>query len=77
MEVSLQIARVVAVIALLCISAALSTPPGRLPLALRGLRRVMRRDAGLPDKDAASAASPLRRCLSFLFLVLAILLVVI
>ena len=35
-----QVARVVAVVAMLGIAAALATPPGRLPIALRGLARL-------------------------------------
>ena len=38
-----QILRIVAVVALLCVAAALATPPGRLPLALRGLAKMLGR----------------------------------
>ena len=38
----LQIARLVAVLALLCVAAAIATPKGRLPLALRGLAKMLR-----------------------------------
>ena len=41
---ALQILRVAAVIALLGAAAAVATPKGRLPLALRGLGRTLRRD---------------------------------
>ena len=65
MQACWQLARVVAVIGLLVAAALVVTPPGRLPLALRGLRKVMRRDAGAaPDKDLS--ASPLRRFAAFL-----------
>ena len=37
---------VVLVIALLGAAAALATPPGRLPLALRGVYRVLKKDRG-------------------------------
>ena len=37
----LQIARLVAVVALLCVAAAIATPKGRLPLALRGVAKVL------------------------------------
>jgi len=67
MPPALQLLRVVAVVALLCLSAALAAPPGRLPLALRGIRRMMRRDADLAGPGAAdAAASPMRRALAFL-----------
>ena len=36
-----QIARICAVIALVCIAAALATPKGRLPLVLRGLAKML------------------------------------
>ncbi|MBR2837765.1 MAG: hypothetical protein IKE55_03175 [Kiritimatiellae bacterium] len=37
-----QLLRVAAVVALMCAAAALATPPGRLPLALRGVARLLR-----------------------------------
>ena len=39
-----NLVKVVAVLALLVVAAALATPPGRLPLALRGLNKLLRRD---------------------------------
>ncbi len=39
MYVSLQIVRIIAVIALVCVAAAMVTPKGRLPLALRGVAK--------------------------------------
>ena len=44
MNTSFQILRIVAVIALVCIAAALATPKDRLPLALRGLAKLLRTD---------------------------------
>ena len=53
-----NLVKVVAVLALLVVAAALATPPGRLPLALRGLNKLLRRDRGLPaDPGAAPAAT--------------------
>ncbi len=53
MSVPLQVARLVLVVALLGVAAYLATPKGRLPLALRGLRRVLSADAALkPEKGA-------------------------
>ena len=63
-----NLVKVVAVLALLVVAAALATPPGRLPLALRGLNKLLRRDRGLPaDPGAAPAAtaSTGRRILAF------------
>ena len=37
-----QIARLVGVVALLCVAAAIATPKGRLPLALRGVAKLFR-----------------------------------
>ncbi|MBR2920909.1 MAG: hypothetical protein IKC27_06115 [Kiritimatiellae bacterium] len=73
MELFHQGLRVAAVIALLCISAALATPPGRLPLALRGIKKIMRKDQGLaPDKSTEATVSPRRRFLAFLVALLAV-----
>ena len=67
---------VVLVIALLGAAAALATPPGRLPLALRGVYRIMRKDRGEsaapPDSGPASLW---RRVLAFVLVVIAALLV--
>ena len=38
---SVQVLRVAAVVALVCAAAALASPPGRIPLALRGLARAL------------------------------------
>ncbi|MBQ7234892.1 MAG: hypothetical protein IJS36_05755 [Kiritimatiellae bacterium] len=46
----LQIARISAVVALLGAAAALASPKGRLPIALRGIRRALgRADAAAHD----------------------------
>jgi len=72
------ILRIVLVIALLCVAAALATPRGRLPLALRGLQRIIARDHEVPS----SAAPPVRqsaakRFAAFLLVLLAVLVAVI
>ena len=70
--VALQIARLVGVLALLIVAALLATPPGRLPLALRGVYRILRRDRGLPDAAPAAAAAPTgKRALAFLLVLVA------
>ena len=73
---AVQIIRLVAVIALLVGAAVLATPRGRLPLALRGVWRIMRKDRGegaapLPGEVRASA---LRRFLAFIMVVVAVVL---
>lgn len=69
---ALQLARLVGVLALLIVAAMLATPPGRLPLALRGVYKILRRDRGLPDGvPAADAAPTWKRALAFLLVLLA------
>ena len=71
-DMALQVARLVAVVALLAGAALLAAPRGRLPLALRGLWRIMRKDraedAAFPGEVRASAW---RRLLAFLMVVAA------
>ena len=58
-NVLLWIGRIIAVVALLCFAAALATPPGRLPLALRGLQKMLRKDrAGEAPSHVGEASSP-------------------
>ncbi len=61
----IQILRVVAVLALLGVSAAVATPKGRLPLALRGVYRIMRRDRGESAADGSEKVPASRRLLAF------------
>lgn len=69
---ALQLARLVGVLALLIVAAMLATPPGRLPLALRGVYKILRRDRGLSDGvPAADAAPTWKRVLAFLLVLLA------
>ena len=63
--------RVVAVIVLLVVAACLATPPGRLPLALRGIKRIMRKDAGDDAPQVEAKASHLRRLTAFLLVLAA------
>ena len=66
-----QIVRLVAVIALVCVAGALATPPGRLPLALRGLQRILRQDRGNAPAAAEPRASLCRRLIALLLVVVA------
>ena len=63
--------RFVAVIALLGIAAALATEKGRLPLALRGMKRMLQRDAGASEQQARKAVPLWKRLLAFALVVLA------
>jgi hypothetical protein len=67
-----EAARVLAVVALVCAAASLATPPGRLPLALRGIRRMLHKDSGAPRQRSADEPAPLwRRVLAFFLVLLA------
>ena len=73
MSDAVQIARLAAVVLLLVAAALAATPRGRLPLALRGLWRTMRRDGavagGAPSGEPVGAA---RRWLAFLLVAVAV-----
>ena len=61
-----QLVRVIAVVSLLIVAAALATPKGKLPLALRGVYRIMRRDAGLNEDAPGDVRTPVwKRLLAF------------
>ena len=67
---------VILIIALLGAAAALATPPGRIPLALRGVYRIMRKDRGESAAPPNLGPAPLwRRILAFVLVVFAALLV--
>ena len=79
-NVLLWIGRIIAVVALLCFAAALATPPGRLPLALRGLQKMLRKDQSAAGGEASSppqqktahpSLSPARRIAALLLVLLA------
>ena len=80
MNTALQLARLVAVLALICVAAAIATPKGRLPLALRGLAKLLARDRGRSiavDDTRLQSVSGGKRTLAFLLVLLAILLALI
>ena len=63
---------VVLIIALLGAAAALATPPGRIPLALRGVYRVLKKDRGECAAPPNSGPAPLwRRILAFILVLIA------
>ena len=86
-----QIARICVVIALVCIAAAIATPKGRIPLALRGLAKMLnavpspsRRQALAGDphyhasrRDGDGTVSAGKRTLAFTLVLLAVLLALI
>ena len=69
-QVALEIVRIVAVIALVCVAAAVLTPKGRMPLALRGICKILRKDRTLAGAEQDKIPEPvsLRRRLLGLFL---------
>ena len=81
-----QLVRICLVIALVCVAAALATPKGRLPLALRGLAKMLQ-GCKVAEFQGSSTLQPCnpgtlkpsawKRGLAFLFVVLAILLALI
>ena len=80
MNAAIQIARLVAILALLCVAAAIATPKDRIPLALRGLAKMLRKDdiqAFEHSEHSNIQVSPARRLLAFFLVLLAILLALI
>ena len=77
-EALVWIAKIVLVVALLGVAAALATPKGRLPLALRGLKRILDRDRNRSADDGCGGSGPsaTRRFVAFVLVVLAVLVVV-
>ena len=68
-----ELLRVIAVVALLGVAAAIATPRGRLPLALRGLQRVL----GKPAKEnGGEPVGMVRRLVACALVVAALALVV-
>ena len=66
---------VVLIIALLGAAAALATPPSRIPLALRGVYRIIKKDRGESAAPPSSGPAPLwRRILAFFLVLIAALL---
>ena len=80
MNAVLQIARLAVILALLCVAAAIATPKGRLPLALRGLAKLLKNDGvrTVEHPEHPNIRVPLaRRFLAFFLVLLAILLALI
>ena len=72
MTVAVEIVRMIAVIALLIVAAVLATPPGRMPLAMRGILRILRRDRGEKVPMTNDCAAPgWKRLVAFLLVLAA------
>ncbi len=69
------VVRIVLVVALLGVAAAISTPRGRLPLALRGLKRMMRQDRGekaTTATDSGVSVPTWKRLIAFILVLAAV-----
>ena len=70
---AVQITRLVAVLSLLVAAALAATPRGRLPLVLRGMWRVMRRDGAVSgDVPCGEHVGASRKWLAFLLIMVAV-----
>lgn len=68
----LELVRVIAVITLVVAAAALATPQGRVPLALRGVLKILRRDGqAAPAVPEVRPVSFARRFLAFVLVLIA------
>ena len=68
----LELVRVIALITLVVAAAALATPQGRVPLALRGVLKILRRGGrAAPAVPEVRPVSPLRRFLAFVLVLIA------
>lgn len=61
MHTAIEIVRIVGVLALVAVAAVLLTPKGRVPLALRGLSRMLGKDANKSISGACEREVPFRR----------------
>ena len=70
---AVQIARVASVVLLLAAAALAATPRGRMPLALRGLWRVMSRDGvAAGGEQSGESVGVARRVLAFVLVMAAV-----
>ena len=64
--------QVIAVLALVVVAAVLATPPNKVPLALRGLMRIMKKDCGLAADGTGAGRVPVwKRLLAFVLVLIA------
>lgn len=70
----MQLVRVILVILLVVTAAVLSTPKGRLPLAVRGLAKILRRDGQETAPNEVKPVPAWKKFLAFILVILAALL---
>lgn len=70
----MQLVRVILVILLVVFAAVLSTPKGRLPLAIRGLAKILRRDGKNAVTNEVKEVPIWKKTLAFLLVIIAALL---
>ena len=70
----IEIVRLLAVMALVCAAAAIATPKGRVPLALRGVLRILQKDralSGAAQNESQQPVSLAKRLLAFVLVLAA------
>lgn len=72
---NLEIIRICAVMALLVIASIISTPKNKIPLALAGIRRILKQQLGNSEKPEPVAAY--KRLIAFLLVIAAAVIAVI
>ena len=71
------ISKIVAVVALLGAASAVATPRGRLPLALRGMKKILRQDRGESAAEPEKRVAGWRKLLAFVLVIGAVLVAVV
>lgn len=67
----MQLVRVILVILLVVFAAVLSTPKGRLPLAIRGLAKILRRDGKNAATNEVKEVPIWKKTLAFVLVIIA------
>ena len=67
----LNFIRMILVLALVIVAAALATPKNRVPLALRGILRILRKDKGMSASQPPAPVPAWKRLLAFVLIILA------
>lgn len=68
-----ELISVIVVMALVVTAAVLSTPKGKLPLAVRGLAKLMKRDGRAADVPKIEPVPVYRKLIAFVLVIIALL----